>query len=74
MHQIPLDSAMGGSSGLSKKQKRDNTTLSNYNAWRTQHIKADLAIDFDNQKMAGTVTLELKRLDEGESKIVLDTR
>lgn len=53
---------------------RDPNTLSNYDKWRTQHTVADLFIDFDNQKLDGTVTLQLESQTEKESKeIVLDT-
>ncbi|GAM88333.1 hypothetical protein ANO11243_063660 [Dothideomycetidae sp. 11243] len=54
-------------------QPRDPNTLSNYNAWRCQHITAELAIDFDAKKVAGKVSLEMKRLHDDVDKVVLDT-
>jgi leukotriene-A4 hydrolase len=51
---------------------RDPNTLSNYNAWRTQHTTANYEIDFDNRRLRGSVTLTLKKLAD-ERKIVLDT-
>lgn len=53
---------------------RDSNTLSNYNNWLTKHTTADLAIDFKNQVLHGTVSLQLESLTEKESKeIILDT-
>lgn len=51
---------------------RDPNTLSNYNAWRTQHTTANYEIDFDNKRLHGSVSLTLKKLAD-ERKIVLDT-
>lgn len=54
--------------------RRDQCTLSNYDCWKTKHTIADLFIDFKNQKLDGTVTLQLESLTEKESKsIILDT-
>ena len=55
-------------------QPRDPNTLSNYNAWRCQHVTANLDIDFEGKKVAGNVLLKLKKEHGSESKIVLDTR
>ncbi|TVY64272.1 Leukotriene A-4 hydrolase-like protein [Lachnellula suecica] len=53
---------------------RDPNTLSNYNNWKTKHTVADLAIDFKNQKLTGTATLQLESITEKESEeIILDT-
>lgn len=52
---------------------RDPNTLSNYHEWRTSHIKADLAIEFEHKRCSGKVTLALTRLEESSKKIVLDT-
>jgi leukotriene-A4 hydrolase len=53
---------------------RDPNTLSNYNNWTTKHTKAELAIDFENQKLIGNVTLDLESITESESEeIILDS-
>ena len=52
---------------------RDPNTLSNYHEWRTSHITADLAIEFEQKRCSGKVTLSLKRLEKASRKIVLDT-
>lgn len=55
-------------------QPRDPNTLSNYNAWRTKHTKADFDIDFKEKRLKGIVHLTLERLAKEEKKIILDTR
>ncbi|KAF2152011.1 leukotriene A-4 hydrolase [Myriangium duriaei CBS 260.36] len=60
-------------SDISIHQPRDPNTLSNYNAWRCQHVKAELAIDFDAKTVSGKVALDMKKLHDGKQKIVLDT-
>ncbi|KAG9247972.1 putative leukotriene A-4 hydrolase like protein [Calycina marina] len=53
---------------------RDPNTVSNYNCWRTKHNVADLAIDFDKQRLHGSVTLELESItDKASEEIILDT-
>lgn len=53
---------------------RDPNTLSNYNNWKTKHTIVDFAIDFKNQRLSGTVTLQLESITEKESEeIILDT-
>ncbi|KAF4552960.1 Leucine aminopeptidase 2 [Elsinoe fawcettii] len=74
MHKAPAavqQLPVGGD--ISIHQPRDPNTLSNYNAWRTEHVTADLDIDFDGKKVAGKVTLDLKRLHNSADKIILDT-
>lgn len=55
-------------------QPRDPNTLSNYNAWRTRHVTADLELDFKAKKVAGTIKYDMERLAKGIKEIVLDTR
>jgi hypothetical protein len=56
-------------------QPRDPNTLSNYQSWRTQHVTANLEIDFENKRLLGNVVLRLKALREKtEERIVLDSR
>ena len=76
MHKAPaaiLKQPITGDAG-SIHQPRDPNTLSNYNAWRCQHITANLEIDFDSKKLHGNVILQLKKLHENAEKIILDTR
>jgi leukotriene-A4 hydrolase len=53
---------------------RDPNTLSNYNAWRTQHITANLEIDFAKKRLFGDVVLKLKSLEGESGEVVLDSR
>jgi leukotriene-A4 hydrolase len=58
-------------------QPRDPSTLSNYSAWRTKHITANLEIDFAKKRLWGNVVLKLKRLSDAgteDRKVVLDSR
>src|SRR3954471_19800314 len=53
---------------------RDPNTLSNYNNWRTTHTTASFHILFDEQRLQGNVSLDLKSLTEAEStEIILDS-
>lgn len=53
---------------------RDPNTLSNYDAWRTRHTTANLAIDFPDQRLRGTVILELEsQTDKASTEIILDS-
>lgn len=49
-------------------------TYSNVQQIRTTHIALDLAVDFKKSKLAGTVTLQLERIDPAASQVVLDTQ
>ena len=54
--------------------RRDPSTASNYDAWRTKHTTANLKIDFNDQCLRGLVTLELESQTEKQSKeIILDS-
>ncbi|CAK7267285.1 Leucyl aminopeptidase yscIV [Sporothrix epigloea] len=57
--------------------KRDPSTASNYNVWRTQHTTASLKIDFDAQVLRGHVVLDFTRQpstgSESASTIILDS-
>ncbi|KAI0134631.1 leukotriene A-4 hydrolase/aminopeptidase [Xylariales sp. AK1849] len=53
---------------------RDPTTLANYGAWLTRHTTVDFKVNFDKQRLEGSVSLELESLTDKESKeIILDT-
>jgi leukotriene-A4 hydrolase len=69
----PLSDAAAEKAAANIHQPRDPNTLSNYNAWRTKHTKADFEIDFDAKCLKGSVELTLERLAKEETKIVLDT-
>lgn len=53
---------------------RDPNTLSNYTAWRSRHITANLEIDFSNKRLAGNVIHQLLSKTQAETReILLDT-
>lgn len=53
---------------------RDPNTLSNYNNFITTHTAVDFKIDFEKNRMHGSVLLDLKSITDAETKkIVLDT-
>ena len=53
---------------------RDPNTLSNYNNFLTTHTTANLTIDFEQKKLKGNVTLNLKSItDAATREILLDT-
>ncbi|RYP40647.1 hypothetical protein DL767_001505 [Monosporascus sp. MG133] len=53
---------------------RDPSTLANYGDWRTRHTTVNFKVNFDKQRLEGTVLLELESLTDKESKeIILDT-
>lgn len=77
MHRSPaaiLNRPISSEVDTSIHQPRDPNTLSNYNAWRTKHVTADLEIDFRGQRVWGSVTMRMERLAKGVGKVVLDTR
>jgi hypothetical protein len=56
-------------------QPRDPNTLSNYQSWQTQHVTANLEIDFEGKRLWGSVVLRMKALRERtEERVVLDSR
>ncbi|OKL60722.1 Leukotriene A-4 hydrolase-like protein [Talaromyces atroroseus] len=53
---------------------RDPNTLSNYTAWRSRHVTANLEIDFANKRLAGNVVHQLVSKTKAETReIILDT-
>ncbi|RYP47007.1 hypothetical protein DL768_006867 [Monosporascus sp. mg162] len=53
---------------------RDPNTLANYGDWRTRHTTVNFKVNFDKQRLEGSVLLELESLTDKESKeIILDT-
>lgn len=53
---------------------RDPNTLSNYGEWLTKHTTVNFRVNFEKQRIEGSVVLDLESLTEKESKeIILDT-
>ncbi|KAK8124565.1 Leucine aminopeptidase 2 [Apiospora kogelbergensis] len=53
---------------------RDPNTLSNYGAWLTKHTTVNFKVNFDKQRLEGSVSLDLESLTDKESnEIILDT-
>src|ERR1700722_15362359 len=53
---------------------RDPNPLSNYNDWRTTHTTADFHVLFDEQRLKGRVSLDLKSITGAETKeVILDS-
>ena len=53
---------------------RDPNTLSNYNNWLTTHTSTTFDINFDEQKLSGSVTHKLKSITKAETnEIILDS-
>ncbi|KAI1500842.1 leukotriene A-4 hydrolase [Biscogniauxia marginata] len=53
---------------------RDPNTLANYGDWLTKHTTVNFRVDFDKQRLEGSVLLELESLtDKNSQEIILDT-
>ena len=52
----------------------DYHSYANVDQFRTTHLDLDLRVDFNFKTIAGSVTLELKRLDPRSTLLVLDTK
>lgn len=52
--------------------KRDPTTISNYDKWLNRHITANLDVDFNNKRFAGSIDYKFDSVSEAD-EIVLDT-
>jgi leukotriene-A4 hydrolase len=78
MHKSPaamLERPLADHVDTSVHQPRDPSTLSNYNAWRTKHVTANLELQFAKNRLVGSVKLDMQRLvkGQGSEKVVLDT-
>ena len=72
---LPISSFSRSFATVNMTAARDPCTLSNYGFWRTEHTTAQLHVDFQNQRLKGSVLLRLRSQTDGESKeVVLDTR
>jgi leukotriene-A4 hydrolase len=74
MHRAPAAMVRRPNENVAIHAPRDPNTLSNYNAWRTQHITANLEIDFAKKRLFGDVVLKLKSLEGESGEVVLDSR
>ncbi|KAI0472921.1 peptidase family M1-domain-containing protein [Xylariaceae sp. FL0804] len=53
---------------------RDPNTLANYGDWRMRHTTVNFRVNFEKQRLEGSVLLELESMTDGQSReIVLDT-
>ena len=52
----------------------DYFSFANTDQFVTDHLRLDLAVDFELQMLAGTATLSMRRRDADAGEIVLDTR
>ena len=51
----------------------DSHTLSNYHEVKVNHAHLDLAVDFSNRILTGSVTLSFSRISESD-QLILDTK
>ena len=51
----------------------DSHTLSNYHEVQVNHAHLDLAVDFSNRILTGSVTLSFSRISES-NQLILDTK
>lgn len=55
--------------------RRDPSTLSNYDAWRTKHTTVAFKLDFDRKRLKGSILLQLEsQTDRQSDEVVLDTK
>ncbi|KAI1301994.1 leukotriene A-4 hydrolase [Xylaria venustula] len=53
---------------------RDPNTLANYGEWLTKHTTVNFKVDFEKQRLEGSVLLELESLtDKKSQEVILDT-
>jgi leukotriene-A4 hydrolase len=52
----------------------DYHSYANVDQFRTTHLDLDLRVDFKFKTIAGTVTLQFKRLDPRSTQLILDTK
>jgi hypothetical protein len=74
MHRVPAAMVKRPIANMAVHAPRDPNTLSNYVSWRTQHITANLEIDFAKKRLFGDVVLRMKSLEGESGEIVLDSR
>lgn len=60
--------------GTSINPPRDPNTLSNYNNWRTTHTAVNFRVLFEEQRLTGSVSLQLNSITDSETTdIILDS-
>ena len=64
----------GGGSDRDAALARDYYSFANVDAFVTEHLHLDLAVDFEQKILRGTAALQMRRLDAGAREIILDTR
>src|SRR4051794_331185 len=70
----PSPNAQPAPSSTPLDVNHDYHSYANTDAFRTEHVALDLAVDFDKRVLAGTVELSLQRLSATATDLVLDTR
>ncbi len=50
---------------------RDPNTLANYGEWLTKHTTVNFKVDFEKQRLEGSVRLELESLTDKKSQEVI---
>ena len=50
---------------------RDPNTLANYGEWLTKHTTVNFKVDFEKQRLTGSVLLELESLTDKKSEEVI---
>lgn len=53
---------------------RDYFSFANTEQFTTEHISLDLTVDFETSQLRGSATLNMRRLDQAATEVVLDTR
>lgn len=53
---------------------RDHYSFANIDQFVTDHLRLDLAVDFDARELHGSATLDMRRVDIAADEIILDTR
>ncbi len=53
---------------------RDYFTFANTDQFITEHIALDLSVDFDAERLQGSATLSIRRIDANATEVILDTR
>jgi hypothetical protein len=54
-----------------KMAPRDPNTLANYGEWLTKHTTVDFKINFEKQRLEGSVLLELESLTDKKSQEII---
>ena len=55
-------------------RSHDYFSFANTDQFITQHLNLDLTVDFEAEELRGSATLQMRRLENNVSEIILDTR